>query len=454
MRLFLTSILCSLIFITTSYSQKELSLNEAINIALQRNTTLQRNINAIKNYESGVMSAYGNFLPSLSASGSWGWNRSEDEGTTYNIGSFVYTSPPSKTESRSYSADVTSNVTLFDGLANYANLSKSKNDLEAARLSLERQKQDVVFQTISAYYDVLNAQQLLKVKEDDLKWNQKNLETITERNKLGAVTLADVYSQQVKVGNAELALVQAKNTFETAKSNLLYYLGLDVLENYSFTDTLTSNEKDILNKDLTKDYQNISDLVNRAMKYRSDYQSMKLNLESASENVTIARSGHLPSLTGQLSFNSYANSIDKLKNLSNKNYRVGLTLSIPIFSGFSVSERVQSAEVQEENTKLDLTDMERDIKRNIQKTYLDLQAAEKGLKVSEKNVEASAENRKIEQEKYSLGSGTLLDLLIANSDYTNAQTNFIDSQFSYIKLSEQLKYYLGVLDYNKYENKQ
>ena len=301
---------------------------------------------------------------------------------------------------------------------------------------------------------MINSQQLLKVKEDDLKWNQKNLETITERNKLGAVTLADVYSQQVKYGNAELALVQAKNTFETAKSNLLYYLGLDVLTNYSFYDTLTTHEKDILNKNLTEDYQNISDLVNQAMKYRSDYQSMKLNLESASENVTIARSGHLPSLTGQLSFDSYANSLDKLKNLSNKNYRVGLTLSIPIFSGFSVSERVQSAEVQEENTQIDLTDLERDIKRNIQKTYLDLQAAEKSLKVSEKNVAASGENRKIEQEKYSLGSGTLLDLLIANSDYTTAQTNFIDSQFNYIKLSEQLKYYLGVLDYNSYENKQ
>ncbi len=454
MRIFLTSILFSLILITTSYSQKELSLKEAINIALQRNTTLQRNVNAIKNYEAGVMSAYGNFLPSLSASGSWGWNRSEDEGTTYNIGSIVINTPPSITENRSYSADVTSNITLFDGLANYANLSKSKNDLEAAKLTLERQKQDIVFQTISSYYDVLNAQQLLKVKEDDLKWNQKNLETISERNKLGAVTLADVYSQQVKVGNAELALVQAKNTFETAKSNLLYYLGLDVLENYTFSDTLTTNEKDILNKNLTEDYQNISDLVDQAMKYRSDYQSMKLNLESAGENVTIARSGHLPSLTGQLSFNSYANNFDKLARLSNKTYRVGLTLSIPIFSGFSVSERVQSAEVQEENTKLDLTDLERDIKRNIQKTYLDLQAAEKGLKVSEKNVTASEENRKIEQEKYSLGSGTLLDLLIANSDYTTAQTNYIDSQFNYIKLSEQLKYYLGVLDYNKYEKKQ
>ena len=91
------------------------------------------------------MSAYGNFLPSLSASGGWSWNRSEDEGTTYNFVGFVYTWPATKTESRSYSANVSSNITLFYGLANIANLSKSKNNLEAAKLSLERQKQDVVF---------------------------------------------------------------------------------------------------------------------------------------------------------------------------------------------------------------------------------------------------------------------------------------------------------------------
>ena len=83
---------------------------------------------------------------------------------------------------------------------------------------------------------------------------------------------------------------------------------------------------------------------------------------------------------------------------------------------------------------------------------MDLQAAEKALKVSDGNVLASQENLKIESEKYSLGAGTLLNVLVANSEYINAKTNFTNSQFAYLTLSEQLEYYLGIIEYKNYEN--
>ena len=137
------------------------------------------------------------------------------------------------TETRNYSVGAGASVDLFDGLSNIANLSQTKNDLESAELFFERVKQDLVFNTINLYYGVVNSQQLLKVKEEDVKWNQKNLETITERNKLGAVTLADVYAQQVRFGNAELEVVRTRNILESSKAELLDYLGLDVLDQLS-----------------------------------------------------------------------------------------------------------------------------------------------------------------------------------------------------------------------------
>jgi outer membrane protein len=439
-----------ILFLTgTIFPQKVLTLNEAINIALQKNSTLQKNLNTLKTFESGLLASYGNLLPSLNASGSWSWSRSEDEGTTYNFGGAVFTNPPSTIENRSYSAGVNSSWTLFDGLANYASVSQSQNQLESARLSLERLKQDIVFQTTSLYYDVINAQQLLKVKEDDLRQAQKNYETISERNRLGAVTLADVYAQQVRLGNAELEEIRARNDLETIKSNLLFYLGIDVFENYSFNDELSNKEMDVIKNKLSKDYENLTDLVSKAMDKRLDYQSALLNLESAYNGITIARSGHLPRLTNSMSFNTYANKLDNL--FDNKNYSVGLTLSIPIFSGFSVSDRVEVATVNAMNREVELSDLQREIKRNIQKTYLDLQAVEKSLSVSEKNVEAARENLRIEEEKYQLGSSRLLDVLTATSNYTNARVSNINVQFAFIVLSEQLKYYLGVIDYKNYE---
>jgi outer membrane protein len=98
-----------------------------------------------------------------------------------------------------------------------------------------------------------------------------------------------------------------------------------------------------------------------------------------------------------------------------------------------------------------MNDLERDIKRQIKTTFINLQAAQKGLLVSENNIAAARENLKIEEEKYALGSGKLLDVLIVNSRYTNALTDLLNAQFAYIVLSQQLRYYLGVLDYKIYE---
>lgn len=433
---FIYLFLITFLLTNSSFSQQRLSLEDAIKIALQKNTTLQQVENNISTYESTLLSSYGNFLPTIGASGSLGWNRVETDGF------------PS-VESRSVSANVGADLTLFDGLSNFANLSQSQNNLESAKLVLERFKQEIVYRTISLYYAVVETEQLLKVRNEDVKQQQKNLETIEERNRLGAVTLADVYQQQVQLGNAELEVIRTLNNLEISKSNLLYYLGLDVLSRYEFAKDLTSEEKQFTQSDYESDYNRINELVNQALYSRKDFRSKQLDLESAYNGVTIARSGHFPRLTGSADFGSSSDSFDDL--FTSKRYSAGLTLSIPIFSGFRVSNQVQFAEVRAMNTQLELSDLERKITQDIQQSLLDLQAANKALVVSEKNVRAAEENLKIEQEKYSLGAGKLLDVLIANTFYTTAQTNFINSQFNYIRLSEQLKYNLGILDHTKYE---
>ena len=430
------TLLLTVIFSFSSFAQERLLLDDAIRIALQKNTSLQQVENNVATYESSLLAAYGNFLPSLGATGSWDWSRTEIEGS-------------SSDESRSVSVRLGSDITLFDGLSSFANLSQSQNDLESARLLLERTKQEIVFRTISLYYSVVETEQLLNVRNEDVKQQQKNLETIEERNRLGAVTLADVYQQQVQLGNAELDVIRTQNNLEIAKSNLLYYLGLDVLDIYEFSKDLTSEEKQFIKSDVESDYSRISDLVNQALNSRKDYVSKQLDLESSYDGVTIARSGHFPRLTGSAGFGSSANTFDNLFDM--KSYSAGLTLSIPIFSGFSVSNQVQFAEVRAMNTELELSDLKRKIKLDIQQSLLDLQAAKKALIVSEKNVKAAEENLKIEREKYSLGAGKLLDVLIANTFFTNAQTNYINAQFNYVRLSEQLKYNLGILDHTQYE---
>ena len=447
------SILTAVILICLSgqfFPQEKLTLEEAISIALHKNSSLLTTTNNLESVESNVQAAWGNFLPTLGLSANWDYSESDIEG----VGTVVINGIPvprvaTTTTSRNYRGTVYSSWTLFDGLSNFATLSQSENNLESAEYSLERLKQDIVFQTMTLYYNIVYTNQLLNVKVDNLKWNEKNLETIKERNRLGAATLADVYQQEVATGNAELDIINTQNQLSTAEKDLLFYLGLDVLEEYEFSDTLTAVEFEILNTDLLSDFQNMSELVNAALNQRLDFKSAILNLESAKDGINIAQSGHWPNLSASGSYTLYTDNISNLDQT--KTLSFGLSLNFPIFLGWSVTDRVQFAEVQAKNTEIQLNDLERDIKRELKITFLDLQAAQKGLVVSENNVAAARENLKIEEEKYSLGSGKLLDVLIANSGYTTALTDLINAQFSYIVLSQQLKYQLGILDYKQYE---
>ena len=444
-----------IIFLTFSIAgsfnaQEKLTLEKAISIALHKNSTLLISSSQLEGYKSGVQAAWGNFLPTLGLNAGWDWSRSDVKG----VGTVVINGIPvprvsTTSTSRNYRGSVYSDWTLFDGLANFAQLSKTENDLESAQYSLERVKQDIVFQTMSLYYDVVYAEQLLRVKQADLKWNEKNLETIKERNRLGAATLADVYQQEVAKGNAELELIRTENQLETSKKDLLFYLGEDVLQEFTFTDSLSTTDAEILNSDLLSDYENISALVTQALNQRFDYQSAVMNYESSKDGITIAESGHWPSLTASGNYTLYTDNLSTINQA--KTLGFGLSLNFPLFLGWSVTNRVQLAEVQSKINEVELNDLERDIKRQIKTNFLNLQAAQKGLVVSEKNIAAARENLRIEEEKYTLGSGKLLDVLIVNSRYTDALTSLLNAQFAYIVLSQQMRYYLGVLDYKIYE---
>lgn len=442
-------ILISIFLINNTFAQEKLTLENAIGIALHKNSTLLKSESQIEGYESGVQAAYGNLLPTLGANASWQWNKTDQQGLFVDPVTGQVIDATSTTERRSYNVGVGTSWTLFDGLSNIASISKSEQDLESAKFSLSRIKQDIVFQTMSLYYEIMYNERLLKVKEDDLKWNAKNLETIRERNRLGAATLADVYQQEVAKGNAELELIRTENALQIAKKDLLFYLGIDILDEYVFSDSLTVSDREILNSNLLESYQDITELVDKALNERFDYKSAKLNFESSKDAVSIAQGGHWPSLNADGNYTWFGNTLDQIDK--NKNLQFGLSLNLPIFLGWSVTNQVQIAEVQSKISEIELSDLERDIKRQIKTNFLNLQAAQKGLVVSENNIAAARENLKIEEEKYALGSGKLLDVLIANSRYTTALSDLLNAQFSFIVLSQQLRYNLGVLDYKEFE---
>ncbi|MFH0733726.1 MAG: TolC family protein [bacterium] len=441
-------VMLTVVLSISTFAQTKITLDESIKIALQRNSSLIKAKNGLDANQSQIKNSYGEFLPSLGVNGTWGWQKVSDKGSTQLNEFGVPTGQKESTvDNRSYSVSAGGSWTLFDGLSSFAGLDRSKNNFEAAKYELAKLKQDIVYQTTDLYYTVLNAKELLKVRDDNVKYNQKLLETIQERKKLGATAIADVYAQQVQLGNAELLFIQAGNDYEIAKSNLLNYLALDVFKEYDYISPIDENSANV--DSFLSDFASIENMVNEALNSRPDYKSQKLILESTYNSVTIAKSGLYPSLNGNYSFSTNAIQVGDL--MDRKIWNVGLTLSIPIFSNWSTENAIQQAQVQSKNSEEDLSALERQIKIEIKQGYQDLTAAKKQFEVSGKNIIAAEENRKINNEKYSLGSGTILDVLLSDKNYVDAQRSYIDAQFLFYKMKDKLVNALGKLDYKKYE---
>jgi outer membrane protein len=444
--LLIVLVLCS----SSIFSQEELTLQNAIEIALQRNPVLIKTTNNIVGYEANVKSSYGDLFPSLGIRGSWNWSKTKDKGGTQ-TDFFGNTTelPASEVDSRTYSLSAGGSVTLFDGLANYANISRSEDALEAAKYDLMKLKQDIVLQTTIYYYDVISAEELLRVRDENVKYNEKLLEQINERNRLGSVPKADVYTQEVQLGNARVQYISQQNSFENAKNTLLTYLALDVLKDYTFFRPTDIQTKADIDAYLEK-FGPIENMIKEAFTNRFDYKSQLLYLENTYDDLKIARGGYYPSLSGSYGFSSSA--VKPADLLDRKVYSAGLTLSLPIFANFNISTNVQYAEIGVKNAEEDLSTLERRIRVEIKQGWLDVLAAKEALLVSYESVKSATENRRINDERYALGAGTILDVLQATRDYQDAQQNLISSVFYFYTTHDRLLNLMGQLEFKKYEN--
>jgi outer membrane protein len=434
--------LCVILLVTglTAFAQpRTMTLEQAKRTALERNLSV---LQAQNNYDaagSSTLAAYGRYLPSLGASGSW--DRRQMEGPTY-IQGIAIPGSNSKATTGSFSAGLSSSLTLFDGFTRESNLNRAKSGLSQDNLAVTRTRQSIVFQVESAYLNVLRREQLVKVSDENLKRDRRQLERITESNRVGALSLADVYRQQSQVAVDELAQINAQNDFDKGKADLVALIGLDIAEEFVFADPAVSGSIDSVEIATTQaKYQNLGDLTRRALVARADFQSVKEGLDAAESGITSARAGYFPSLTANagLTMNN-----ENFSNLTDyKTIYWGLRLSWTLFDGFGTNASIQNAVAIKRNAEITLAQSERSIGVEVKKALLDLDAAMKQYDVSGKGLTSATEDRKIAEERYNLGAGTLLDLLIANAGLVNAEANLVNASYNYIIAKRNVEYVLG-----------
>jgi outer membrane protein len=422
-----------------------LTLDDVTRIALQQNIDILQAQNNVDAVSSQLTAAYGNYLPTISASG--GWSRSQSGrsgGQTQIIEGIPVVTPESVTLQNSFNAGANASLPIFDGLAREATLSNTQSRMNAAEQNSTRVKQAIVYQVSSSYLNILRNRELVRVSEENLRRDQRQLERIEESNRVGALSIADVYRQQSQVANDELNLIQAQNNYAKSKADLVAILSLDPALEYDFVDPSVRTQMDSTEVKATlQKYSDIRMVIMTALENRPDYKATLENYNAAEANVTGASSSYWPSLSASASYGMFSN---KLKTLSVNDYNLSWGVSVRwlLFDGFGREQQVQNAKVSSRNAELNLIQAEKNIAVEVKKALLDLDAARKAWEVSEKALISAEQDRRIAEERYNLGGGTLLDLLVANANYVGAEANRVNSIAGFLISKYNTEFVLGV----------
>ncbi len=423
---------------------RNLTLDEVTRIALERNINVLQAENSIESESGRLTAAYGRYLPSVSASGSWDRSQTQRSGGQVQIieGNPI-TTPAFFSVDNTFRVGAGASISIFDGLSRESNLSGAQSRLIAAEQNSERARQLVIYQASASYLNILRNRELVRVSEENLRRDQRQLERIEESNRVGALSMADVYRQQSQVASDEFNLITAQNNYEKSKADLVALLRLDPAVEYEFTDPTVRTQMDSVQVMATlQKYRDLNRTIAKAMAQRPDYKSTMENLNAAEAGITAASSAYWPSVSASASYGLFANKFSELKT-DDYNLSWGVSLRWNIFDGFFREQQVQTAKVNSLNAELQLAQAEKDISVEVKKALLDLEAAKKAWEVSEKAMVSAGQDRRIAEERYNLGAGTLLDLLVANANYVQAEANRVNAIAGFLISRHNMEFVTG-----------
>lgn len=427
---------------------RQISLNEAVSIAVEQSIEMQIATNNLERSDAAVRGAMGQFLPNLNAS--MGANRTT--GRQFNQATISF----DEFTQNSISGNLGTSVPLFTGWQNISNLRQARTDREAALTSFERQREDVIFSTASAFLQVILNQELLDIAQDNLETAQKQLEQVQAQVEVGMRPIVDQFNQEAEVANTELIVIQRQSQVNTSKVQLIRILQLDALQDYEFT-VPAINTEGIIPQEFS-----LSELIEAALSNRKDIRAAELQIQSAELALRGARSGYMPTLSFSASISSsYGDqyrlrSVDASGNLVSEtvgfgdqffdqriNRGLGFNLSIPIFDRFQTRTNVVNRQIDLKNTRLALIDRQSLVFQEVRQAYEDYRSLAQELETTAIALRAAEKAFETQQERYNVGSSTLIELTQANNAFFQASSRRVQTIYQFVFQEKLLDYFLG-----------
>ncbi len=463
--LLVTAFISGLAF--TNHAQKTWTLVECVDYALKNNITVKQQKLNIEYSSNALGQSQFSILPNLNA----GASGSSSSG--YSVDPFTYDYTEENVKSANFS--VNASVTLFAGLQKLNTIAANKYSLKAAMANYEKLKNDISLNVSTSYLQILFAEEILAVAEEQLSISQLQVKQTKKLVDAGSLAQGSLLEVQAQEANDRLQVVNAENNLDLAYLTMIQLLELKDEENFQIA-------KPNLNElDESAVLQPVASIYSEALQSLPQVKGAEYNLMNARKNLKVARGAHAPrlSLSGSI-YTGYSNNRTKVgysdqtysgligstssgeevfslpqllpeysdysfkEQFKDNSYKsLSLNLSIPIFNNLQTHYNIKNSKLNVLNNELAVDQTKNQLYKEIQQAHSDALAALKKYNASEKSLNAMKESFRYTKQKFDVGMVNVVDFNIAKSQLASTESELLKAKYEYLFKTSILEFYRG-----------
>jgi outer membrane protein len=373
-----------------------LSLAQAVEIALCRNPTTRTAWATAHQQAAALGSAESGWLPTITATDS----QSGTFGKYVDVTGNVDTTPQ-------YSNDAAVNLTwtVYDFGGRTGRIRSARYLLDAAAKTADSSVQQTVFSVVQSYFGVIAGNDALAAAKTAEDAAFRTVQIVRALQKGGAATLGDVLQAETAYDQAVLSSVQAAQTAKTSLGTLAITIGVNA------DSPIKLDAAEPVPTEVPALTARMSDLMAEAMRQRPDLAAAQAQVDSAVADITVARAAGRPSIALTGGHDRIDASGVPLQNYS----QVGLQLTVPIFTGFSVGYSVRQSQAALEIRDVNAEQVRLSVSQSVWNGYYALDSANQQLAATGTLIATADKNQEVALGRYQAGVGTILDLLTAQT---------------------------------------
>lgn len=332
-----------------------------------------------------------------------------------------------------WSAGLQARLLLFDSGLRKARLERSKAKFGEAQEDNQRLRQELILSVHKSFFALEAAYQADSVSRRSLERANEHLRLAKIRHDAGAVPQADVIKAKVQVAQAELSLVRAKNMVRIAQGGLNTAMGLPVGRS---TRVRPESAKLIFEPQV-----DLALMLKQAEHQRPVVKAAVQRIIAAEQNVNAAESKWGPVIRAE---GGYGWRDDELAP-HDEAWSAGIVLELPIFTGFARTHGVAKNRAELRKAEADRDRIINQVREEVWASISNSREAKEAVQAARVLVVEANEDLRTSRERYSVGAGTITDLIDSETSLAKAEGNAVEAKWNLHTADSQLKYSLGKL---------